>query len=325
MKVFIAGGSGTLGKPLITQLRAAGHDVVTMTRSPGKTAALQRLGAEVAVADAFDRDAVTKAVMRAEPEVLIHQLTALSGFTDFKHFDRAFAVTNRLRTEGTDNLLAAARAAGVRRFIAQSYGGWSYERAGGMVKTEEAPLDPNPPAAQRESLAAIRHLEAAVMGAGELEGVVLRYGGFYGPGTSLSRDGEATELVRKRKFPIVGGGTGMWSFAHIEDAAAATVAAVERGAPGIYNVADDEPAQVSAWLPALARELGAKPPQRIPTWLGRIVAGAVVVSMMTQIRGISNAKAKRELEWAPRYPSYREGFSSGLGNGRPAAATVGHG
>jgi 2-alkyl-3-oxoalkanoate reductase len=323
MKVFIAGGSGALGKPLVTQLRAAGYEVVTMTRSPGKTAALQRLGAEVAVADAFDRDAVTKAVMRAEPEVLIHQLTALSGFTDFKHFDRAFAVTNRLRTEGTDNLLAAARAAGVRRFIAQSYGGWNYERAGGMVKTEEAPLDPNPPAAQRESLAAIRHLEAAVMGAGELEGVVLRYGGFYGPGTSLSRDGEATELVRKRKFPIVGGGTGMWSFAHIEDAAAATVAAVYRGAPGTYNVADDEPTQVSAWLPALARELGAKPPQRIPTWLGRIVAGEVVVSMMTQIRGISNAKAKRELEWAPRYPSYREGFSSGLGNGRPEAATVG--
>jgi 2-alkyl-3-oxoalkanoate reductase len=322
MKVFIAGGSGALGQPLITQLRAAGHEVVTMTRSPGKTAALQRLGAEVAVANAFDRDAVTKAVMRAEPEVLIHQLTALSGFTDFKHFDRAFAVTNRLRTEGTDNLLAAARAAGVRRFIAQSYGGWNYERAGEMVKTEEAPLDPNPPAAQRESLAAIRHLEAAVMGAGEPEGVVLRYGGFYGPGTSLSRDGEATELVRKRKFPIVGGGTGMWSFAHIEDAASATVAAVDRGAPGIYNVADDEPAQVSAWLPALARELGAKPPQRIPTWLGRIVAGEVVVSMMTQIRGISNAKAKRELEWAPRYPSYREGFSSGLGSGRPAAATV---
>ena len=323
MKVFIAGGSGALGQPLITQLRAAGHEVVTMTRSPGKTAALQRLGAEVAVADAFDRDAVTKAVMRAEPEVLIHQLTALSGFTDFKHFDRAFAVTNRLRTEGTDNLLAAARAAGVRRFIAQSYGGWNYERAGGMVKTEEAPLDPNPPAAQRESLAAIRHLEAAVMGAGELDGVVLRYGGFYGPGTSLSRDGEATELVRKRKFPIVGGGTGMWSFAHIEDAAAATVAAVDRGAPGIYNVADDEPAQVSAWLPALARELGAKPPQRIPTWLGRIVAGEVVVSMMTQIRGISNAKAKRELEWAPRYQSYREGFHSGLGSARPAAATMG--
>ncbi len=323
MKVFIAGGSGALGKPLITQLRAAGHEVVTMTRSPGKTAALQRLGAEVAVADAFDRDAVTKAVMRAEPEVLIHQLTALSGFTDFKHFDRAFAVTNRLRTEGTDNLLAAARAAGVRRFIAQSYGGWSYERSGGMVKTEEAPLDPNPPAAQRESLAAIRHLEAAVMGAGELEGVVLRYGGFYGPGTSLSQDGEATELVRKRKFPIIGGGTGMWSFAHIEDAAAATVAGVDRGAPGIYNVADDEPAQVSAWLPALAAELSAKPPQRIPTWLGRIVAGEVVVSMMTQIRGISNAKAKRELEWAPRYPSYREGFRSGLGNRRPAAATLG--
>jgi nucleoside-diphosphate-sugar epimerase len=323
VKVFIAGGSGALGKPLITQLRAAGHEVVTMTRSPGKTAALQGLGAEVAVADAFDRDAVRQAVGAADPEVLIHQLTSLAGATDFKHFDREFAVTNRLRTEGTDNLLAAAREAGVRRFIAQSFGGWNYERTGGMVKTEEAPLDPNPPAGQRQSLGAIRHLEAAVMGASELEGLVLRYGGFYGPGTSLSRDGEATELVRKRKFPIVGGGTGMWSFAHIEDAAAATAAAVDRGAPGIYNVADDEPVQASVWLPALAREIGAKPPMRIPAWLGRIVAGEVVVSMMTQIRGISNAKAKRELEWAPRYPSYREGFSSGLGNAHPERTAVG--
>jgi len=323
MKVFIAGGSGALGTPLITQLRAAGHEVVAMTRSPGKTSALERLGAEVAVADAFDRDAVTRAVTLAEPEVLIHQLTALSGVTNYKHFDREFALTNRLRTEGTDNLLAAARGAGVRRFIAQSYGGWPYERTGGMIKTEEAPLDPNPPAEQRQSLAAIRHLEAAVTAAEELEGVVMRYGGFYGPGTSVSVDGDIAELVRKRKFPIVGRGTGMWSFAHIEDAASATVAAVDRGAPGIYNVADDDPAQVSAWLPALARELGARPPQRIPAWLGRMIAGEVQFSMMTQIRGISNAKAKREFGWTPRYPSYREGFSSGLGNGQPARAPVG--
>ena len=322
MKVFIAGGSGALGKPLITQLHAAGHEVVAMTRSPSKTAALARLGAEVAVADALDRDAVTKAVMRAEPEVLIHQLTALSGVTDFRHFDREFALTNRLRTEGTDNLVAAARAAGVRRLIAQSFGVWTYERTGGMVKTEDAPLDPNPPAEQRQSLAAIRHLEASVLGADGFEGVALRYGGFYGPGTNMSRGGDMTEMVRRRKFPIVGGGTGMWSFAHIEDAAAATVAAVDRGAPGTYNVADDDPAQVSAWLPALARELGAKPPQRIPAWLGRIVAGEVVVSMMTQIRGISNAKAKRELNWAPRYPSYREGFASGLGNSHLAETPV---
>jgi 2-alkyl-3-oxoalkanoate reductase len=322
MKVFIAGGSGALGKPLIRQLRAAGHEVVAMTRSPDKTAALQRLGAEVAVADALHRDAVTRAVMRAEPEVLIHQLTALSGVSDYRHFDREFALTNRLRTQGTDNLLTAARAAGVRRLLAQSFGGWTYERAGGMVKSEEAPLDSKPPAAQRQSLAAIRYLEEAVTGADDVEGVVLRYGGFYGPGTSLSRDGEVTELVRKRKFPIVGGGTGLWSFAHIDDAAAATVAAVDRGAPGIYNVADDDPAEVSAWLPALAREIGAKPPLRIPVWLGRIVAGEVVVSMMTQIRGISNAKAKRELGWVPRYPSYREGFSRGLAEARSEEATV---
>jgi nucleoside-diphosphate-sugar epimerase len=323
MKVFIAGGSGALGRRLITQLRAGGHQVVAMTRSQGKTAALEELGAQVAVADALHREAVIKAVMRAEPEVVIHQLTALTGVTDFKHFDREFALTNRLRTEGTDHLLEAARQAGARRFIAQSFGGWNYERTGDRVKREDDRFDPAPPAAQRRSLAAIRHLEAAVLSANGVEGLALRYGGFYGPGTSLARDGEMAELVRHRRLPIIGSGSGVWSFLHIDDAAGATVAAVNRGAPGVYNVADDQPMAVAEWLPTLARELGAKPPRRIPVWLGRLVAGEVVVSMMTQIRGISNAKAKHELGWSPRYPTCLEGFASGLGDGGPAPVAVG--
>ncbi len=316
MKIFIAGGSGVLGKRLVTQLVNGGHEVVAMTRSPGKAAALQELGAQAAVADAFDRQAVIKAVARAAPEAVIHQMTALTGVTNLRKFDREFALTNRLRTEGTDALLEAAQAAEARRFIAQSFGGWNYARAGAVAKSEEDSLDPSPPAAQRQSLSAIRHLESAVLGAGEIEGVVLRYAGFYGPGTSAAYDGEMTELVRKRRLPIIGAGTGIWSFLHIDDAAAATVAAVDRGDPGVYNVADDEPAPVSDWLPALAAAVGAKPPRRIPLWVGRLLAGEVVVSMMTQIRGISNAKAKRELGWSPRYPSYRVGFTTGLGGGQ---------
>jgi nucleoside-diphosphate-sugar epimerase len=321
MKIFIAGGSGVLGSRLVTQFVSSGHEVVAMTRSPGKTTALSELGAEVAVADAFDREAVTKAVMRAEPEIVIHQMTALTGVTSLRRFDHAFALTNRLRTEGTDHLLDAALAARARRFIVQSYGGWNYARGGSIVKNEDDYFDPSPPKAQRQSLSAFRHLESAVLGADGIEGVVLRYANFYGPGTSLSRDGEMTELVRKRRLPIIGAGTGIWSFLHIDDAATATAAVAERGDPGVYNVADDEPAPVSDWLPALAAAIGAKPPQRIPLWLGRLVAGEVVVSMMTRIRGISNAKAKRELGWSPRYPSYREGFTTGLGNGQPTSVS----
>jgi nucleoside-diphosphate-sugar epimerase len=320
MKIFIAGGSGVLGKRLVTRLVSGGHEVVAMTRSHGKTTALTELGAVVAVADAFDREGVIQAVMRAEPEVVIHQLTALTGVTNLRKFDREFALTNRLRTEGTDHLLEASRAAGARRFIAQSYGGWNYAPRGSIAKSEEDYFNPSPPAAQRQSLDAFRHLESAVLGADELEGVVLRYAGFYGPGTSVAQHGEVTELVRKRRLPIIGAGTGIWSFLHIDDAATATVAAIDRGAPGVYNVADDEPAPVSDWLPALADAVGAKPPRRIPLWVGRLVAGEVVVSMMTQIRGISNAKAKRELGWSPRYPSYREGFATGLGDERQAPA-----
>ncbi len=313
MRIFVAGGSGAMGKRLIPQLTARGYEVTAMTRSAGNQDLLSRLGAEPVVADALDRDAVMTAVMRSEPDVVVHELTALKGLSGFKHFDRSFALTNRLRTEGTDHLVEAARAAGARRLIAQSYAGWNYEPAGNAIKTEEDPLDPDPPRNQVESLRAFRHLETSVLSAEGLDGIVLRYGGFYGPETGLSASGEMTELVRKRRVPVVGDGAGQWSFIHIDDAAAATIAAIEHGRPGIYNVVDDRPAPVVDWLPELARALGAKPPRHLPVWVGRLAAGEVGVSMMTRIRGASNAKAKRELGWSPQFPSYREGFAAGLG------------
>jgi nucleoside-diphosphate-sugar epimerase len=243
--------------------------------------------------------------------VIVHQLTALSGSLDIRHFDRSFALTNRLRTEGTDHLLAAGRAVGVRRFVAQSYAGWPFARTGGPVKTEDDPLDPAPVNAMRETFDAIRHVEDAVTGATWTEGIVLRYGGFYGPGTSLGPDGgETVDQLRGRKFPVVGGGTGVWSFIHIEDAADATVAAVEHGRRGIYNVVDDEPAPVAEWLPAMAKAFGAKPPRHVPLWLGRIVAGEAAAVMMTEVRGASNAKAKRELGWQPRHPTWRQAVAA---------------
>jgi nucleoside-diphosphate-sugar epimerase len=312
VKVFVAGGGGAIGRPLVGQLAERGHEVVALSRSPAKAEALRALGAEIAIADALDREAVIEVVTRARPEIVIHQLSALSGMKSLRNFDREFALTNRLRTEGTDHLIEAARVAGVRRFIAQSYGNWNYERSGGPLKTEEDPFDPNPPANQARSIAAIRYLESAVLGADGIEGVALRYGNFYGPGNSISRDGEISQQVRKRRLPIIGDGAGIWSFTHVDDGAAAAVAAIERGEVGVYNVADDAPAPVAEWLPELARVLGAKPPHRVPVWLGRLAAGEVAVSMMTEIRGTSSAKAKRELGWEPRYPSYREGFRDGL-------------
>jgi nucleoside-diphosphate-sugar epimerase len=294
-------------------LIGGGHQVVAMTRSPGKEGMLRGMGAEPVVADGLDRAAVLDAVTSSSPEVIVHEMTGLTGMTSLRNFDKGFALTNRLRTEGTDHLLEAARRAGARRFVAQSFGNWDYERMGSGAKSEDDPLDPDPPANQRQSLAAIRHLEAAVLGAEGIEGVVLRYGTFYGPGTGIAEDGDIAGMVRKRRLPIVGDGAGLWSFIHMDDAAAATVAAIERAAPGIYNVADDEPVPVAEWLPELARSLGAKPPRRVPVWLGRLATGEVGVSMMTRIRGASNAKAKRELGWRPSYPSYRDGFSAGLG------------
>jgi nucleoside-diphosphate-sugar epimerase len=315
MKVFVAGATGALGRQLIPQLVARGHEVAGMTRTEAKRDLIAALGAQPVVADALDAEAVGEAVSRAEPDAIIHQLTALSDLSNLRNMDRAFAATNRLRREGTDHLLSAARAVGARRFVAQSFGGWPYARQGGPVKTEEDPLDPDPPKTIREILDAIRYLEKAVLGADPIEGIALRYGGFYGPGTSLGLDpvGEQVEAVQKRRFPIVGSGDGILSFIHIEDAATATVAALESGRPGVYNVVDDEPAPAREWLPVLSEAVGAKPPRRVPRWVGRLMAGEALTTMMTEARGGSNEKAKRELGWWPRYANWREGFATGLG------------
>ncbi|HET8821216.1 MAG TPA: NAD(P)-dependent oxidoreductase [Thermoleophilaceae bacterium] len=310
MKILLAGATGALGKQLVPRLVAAGHDVTGTTRSESKRAAIEAMGARAAAMQPLDADDVARVVAETEPEVIIHQLTALDREFDVRRFDRTFADTNRLRTEGTDHLLAAGRAVGVKRFIAQSYAGWPYARDGGSVKTEEDPLDPAVPDAMRESFDAIRHVEESVTGADWTEGIVLRYGGFYGPGTSLSREGGAQiESIRKRKFPLVGDGGGVWSFVHIEDAAEATAAAVTRGRRGVYNIVDDDPAPVAEWLPAAAEAIGARPPRHVPRWLGRIFAGEAGTVMMTEVRGASNEKAKRELGWRPRHPSWRQGFA----------------
>jgi len=309
MKIFVAGATGALGRQLVPRLVANGHDVVGMSRDPSKRDAIRALGASPVFADALDRDAVARVVSTAEPEVIVHQLTALSGPMNLRHFDRVFSQTNRLRTEGTDHLLSAGRAVGVRRFVAQSFAGWPFARSGGMVKSEDDPLDPTPPAAMRSTLDAIRYLEDAVTGAGWTEGIALRYGGFYGPGTSMSADGDHLAMIRKRRFPVVGDGGGMCSFIHVEDAADATVAAVERGRRGVYNIVDDDPAAVAEWLPAVARTVGARRPRRLPRPLARLLAGEAATVMMTDGRGASNAKAKRELGWAPGHPSWRDGFA----------------
>ena len=306
MKVFVAGASGAIGKQLIPLLVDAGHEVVGTTTSPQKVDAVGTLGARPVVLDLLDANAVGRTVSEAEPDVVVHEATALAAVaSSLRKFDKAFAQTNRLRTEGTDNLLAAARAIEAKKFVAQSYAGWPYAREGATVKDEGAALDPRPAGNAKETIAAIRSLEESVVAA---NGIVLRYGGFYGPGTSLATGGESAQAIRKRAFPVVGEGGGMTSFIHIEDAARATLAAVEHGQPGIYNIVDDDPAPVSAWLPYVADALGAKPPRHVPVWLGKLVAGEQLTTMMTEGRGASNAKAKRELDWRPLYPSWREGF-----------------
>ena len=323
MKVFLAGGSGVLGSRLIPQLVERGHDVVATTTKPGRVADLEAAGAQAVVADLLDGKAVFDAVQHAEPEAVVHQATALSGPLSLRRFDESFALTNRLRTEGLDNLLAAAVAAGASRFVAQSYTGWPNARDGAPVKTEADPLDPHPPAPARESLAAIRSLEKAVTGSDGISGVALRYGSFYGPGTGLGEGGEQVEMIRRRKLPVVGSGAGVWSFVHIDDAASATIAVIEGRGSGLYNVVDDEPAPVTEWLPHLAQALGAKPPRHVPVWLARMLIGEQGVAMMTEMRGASNEKAKRELGWRPAWPSWREGFEHGLGApsaDRPARA-----
>ncbi len=312
MKVFVTGGTGAIGKFLLPLLLDNKHEVVALTRSVTKAAELEDGGVAAVIVDPLDKPRLTAAVRRAEPDVIIHQLTALTNVGNFRKFDQEFALTNRFRTEVTDTLLAAARTIGTRRFIAQSYCGWPYAKKGNAVKTEEDPLDPNPPESFTKTLAAIRYLEDRVCTTTFLEGLALRYGMFYGPGTSIGKGGPVLRMVRKRRFPVVGGGGGIWSFIHVLDAARATVAAISRGAPGLYNIVDDEPAKVAVWLPALASAVEAKPPYSIPHWLGEVMIGKAGVSIMTQIRGCSNAKAKRELNWTPIYPSWRIGFADGL-------------
>jgi len=315
MKIFVAGATGALGRRLVPLLASNGHTVVGTTRTPSKAEALRAAGATPVVLEALDRDAVIDALTRAEPEVVVHQLTALAGFTDFRKLDEGFAATNRLRTEGTDHLLEGIRRLPVRRIVAQSYAGPGfYARTGGPIKTEDDPFDPDPPAALRHPVEAVRYLERAVLDAEGIQGTVLRYGGFYGPGTSLGEGGVYLEGVRRCQFPIVAAGTGVWSFIHIDDAATATLAAIESGRTGVYNTVDDDPAPVAEWLPVLAAATGAKPPRRVPAWLARLFVGEHWVVMMTESRGASNAKAKRELGWRPAYPSWRTGFRVGLGS-----------
>jgi 2-alkyl-3-oxoalkanoate reductase len=303
MRVFVAGATGALGRHLVPMLVAAGHEVTATTRTPGKLAQLREAGAEPVVVDGLDREAVMAAVRAAAPEVIVHQMTALAGMRSLRKPDQVFAATNELRTRGTDNLLAAAAQAGTRRVIAQS-NDRAYERSGGPVKTEEDPLASRPPSpSSARSLAAIKHVDETVPLAAP-EGIVLRYGAFYGPGASEL----LLDAVRKRQVPVIGGGTGISSFIEITDAAAATLAAVEGGAPGAYNVVDSDPAPVAEWLPYLAKVAGAKPPLRVPAWLVRLLAGGFVVALMTSARGSSNEKARKELGWEPRYPSWREGF-----------------
>jgi nucleoside-diphosphate-sugar epimerase len=310
MRVFVAGATGAIGRQLVPRLRDAGHKVYGMTRSESKQAMLVELGAVPVIADALVADQVADAVAHAQPDVIVHELTAI-GALDTRHFDRDFALTNRLRTIGTDHLLAAGHAVGAKRFVAQSVAAFGmYGRSGARVKSEdEDALDTRPVPEMRETLAAVKHLEQAVLSAEWTQGIVLRYGAFYGPGTALAPGAEQFELIRRRKFPLVGDGGGIWSFIHVADAAEATIAAVERGTRGVYNIVDDDPAPVAEWLPALAEKLDAKKPMHVPRFVGRLFAGRAGAVMMTEIRGAANAKAKRELGWEPAHPSWRIGFA----------------
>lgn len=310
MRVFVAGGTGAMGQHLIPLLIADGHEVTATTRSAAKAATLEKLGAGAAVVDGLDRAGMIAAVQAAAPEVIVHQMTALSALKDFRNLDRDFAQTNELRTRGTDYLLEAARRAGTRRVIAQGYIGWNNARTGGMIKTEQDPTDTRPAAHTARSLAALGYIERTVPSAVPA-GLVLRYGSFYGPGSSEV----LLQAVRKRRLPVIGSGAGVWSFAEISDAARATAAAVRAGAPGVYNIVDDEPAPVSEWLPYLAECLGVKAPVHVPAWVGRLAAGELAVMQMTRVRGSSNAKARRELGWQPRFATWRDGFRHWVATG----------
>ena len=308
MRIFVAGATGAIGRRLVPLLVSAGHSVVGLTRTPAKSAMLHGMGAEAAVADALDARGIQATVTAARPDVIVHEMSDLKG-ADLRNFDRAFAVTNRLRTEGTDHLMAAAKVCGVKRLVAQSFCGWPYARTGSAIKSEADRLDRDPPKELRRTLAAIRHLESTVTRSFDVEGIVLRYGTFYGEDTGLL-DRPFVDQVRRRRAPLIGDGNGWWSFVHIDDAAEATAIAIERGKAGnIYNIVDDDPARVREWLPALAKMLGAKPPFNIPTWIPQFIGAEHLVTMMTRGRAGSNAKAKLELDWHPSHPSWRRGFA----------------
>ena len=306
MRVMVIGATGAIGNPLVRQLHEQGHQAIGTSRSANKFGPMRALGAETVVLDALDADAVRKALEQTRPDAIIYQATALSNLSDFKHFDRSFAETNRLRTEGIAKLIDAARDAGIRRIVAQSFcGNMRYERSGGWVKSEDDPIDPHPPKGTHESFAAMAYLEKSVTAVG---GIALRYGGFYG-----KPDDAFVSALRAGKFPIVGDGAGVWSLIHVEDAAAATIAVLNHDGPAIFNIVDDEPAACRVWLPEVAKILGAKPPPHFPVFLARLLAGEPIVVMETQSRGASNAKAKRELGWAPKYGSWRQGFAATYG------------
>ena len=322
MKIFVAGASGAVGTRLVPLLVAGGHRVTGSTRTAAKTEMLRALGAEPVILDGLDGGAVLAAVTRARPDVIVHEMTGLASMRSLKHFDREFAATNRLRTEGTEHLIAAAQAAGTRALVVQSYAGWPTIREGGRIKSESDPLDDRPVSGMTQSLAAIRKLESLTLQTPGIDGTVLRYGSLYGPGTSISAQSEMVQLIRKGRFPVVGAGAGVWSFVHVDDAAEATRIAIEAGRSGIYNgifnIVDDEPAEVSVWLPELARIVGGRPPRHIPAWLARWILGAPVVMMMTEARGASNAKAGQLLGWHPHFSSWREGFRALEAAGLPA-------
>jgi 2-alkyl-3-oxoalkanoate reductase len=309
MKIFVAGASGAIGRPTVRRLVAAGHEVVGMTRREERAAEIRDAGAEVVVCDAFDAEALREAVVGARPEVVVHLLTALPQRYSLK--EDYLEPTNRVRREGTRNLVAAARAAGARRLVAESIA-FLYEPVGERVKDEEAPVYLEAPAPFGAAVTTVAEMERQVLEAEGIEGLVLRFGWLYGPGTYYDRGGKQAEEVRRRRVPIAGGGTGVFSFVHTEDAAAATVAAAERGAPGVYNVADDEPAPLREWLPVYAEALGAGPPRRLPAWLVRLAAGRMIAESLVEMRGADNAKAKRELGWRPEHPSWRQGFAESL-------------
>jgi 2-alkyl-3-oxoalkanoate reductase len=312
MRVLVAGASGTVGKVLVPALVARGHQVLGLVRTQQSASLAHGLGAQPVIADALDRDAVMACAKRFEPEAVAHELTALPPTTDLRHFAKVFEQTNRLRTLGLDNLLAAARAAGVRRFVAQSFCGWPNERIGGPVKTEDDPLDAHPPEQFRSTLAALKHVEATMASATDVRGCALRYGGLYGPGTFISADGAMVKQVRRRLAPVVGNGAGVWSFLHVGDLASATVAALEGDAVGTFNVVDDDPAPVSVWLPALAEAVGARAPFRMPAFLARLLLPEHLYVLMTDARGGSNARFKRTFGWQPQFASWRDGFQRGL-------------